>query len=102
VAGWVNIAQPANKNMIAKPQMGAAEELGGAEPEEQAPESGSFFIPADMLPGKSLKKGESVELTVVGVDDEGDYEVKLANAGGGEDWREDLKTTLNAGEGEMS
>ena len=61
-------------------------------PQEQSNE-GSFFIPKDVLGGKSFKKGESVTLTVMGEDEDGDLEVCLPGESGG-DWKDELKTKL--------
>ena len=82
-------------------KQGAADGLA-AENESEAPQSGSFFIPADVI-GQKLSAGDKIELSVIGTDEDGDYEVKLAGAGDAkQDWREDLKDTMSkAGEGEI-
>jgi hypothetical protein len=60
----------------------------------------SFFIPADILGGKTYSAGDKITLEVMGTDQDGDLEVCLPGEGGGAsgDWRSELKSELtNAG-----
>lgn len=52
----------------------------GGEAGEQ--DDGSFYLPQNMLGGKTCKAGDKITLEVVGTDDEGDVEVKLAGVEG--------------------
>ena len=60
---------------------------------EQSSE-GSFFIPKDVLAGKSYKAGDKITLQVMGEDGDGDLEVCMPGAGGG-NWQDELKTKLS-------
>ncbi len=59
--------------------------------------NGTFFIPSDILAGKDYKAGDTITLEVVGTDEDGDTEVKMAGGGSeGEGWQSDLKSSLAA------
>ena len=60
---------------------------------EQSAE-GSFFIPKDVLAGKSYKAGDKITLEVMGEDEDGDVEVCLPGSEGG-NWQDELKTKLS-------
>jgi hypothetical protein len=47
-------------------------------------EQGSFYLPQSFLNGKTCKAGDKITLEVVGTDDEGDVEVKMADYGSGD------------------
>jgi hypothetical protein len=79
-------------------------DAGGGDQSQQPPEetpqheggaaSESFYIPKDMLGGKSYKQGDSITLEVMGEDQDGDLEVCLPNEAGA-DWRSELKSQLS-------
>lgn len=74
-------------------QEGQEQQSGGGE--------GTFFIPKDVCEGMTYKAGDKLELTVVGTDEDGDLEVKMAGGSGegGGDWRDELRTEMADKEG---
>jgi len=58
----------------------------------------TFFLPPDFLGGKKYKKGDTITLSVIGEDEDGDTEVSLAGEGEGDEegWQSDLNKTLSA------
>jgi hypothetical protein len=77
---------------------GAAQALGDESANEQeTPQENSsedsFFIPQDVLGGKTYKQGDKITLEVMGEDQDGDLEVCFPGSEGG-DWRDELKTKL--------
>ena len=90
-------------------QAGGQDGMGGAggdptDPDQDGDNDATFFLPPDFLGGKKYKKGDTISLTVMGEDEDGDTEVCLAGKGGNDDWRDDLKQTMesanqNAGQG---
>jgi len=82
-------------------QTGPATPPGGMEDEGGAAGQ-SFFIPADMLGGKTFKAGDSITIQVVGHDQDGDLEVTMAGGEGaaeGGDWRSELHSELSKTQG---
>jgi hypothetical protein len=75
--------------------LGGGSEEGAGEEGAQAPASNTFFLPKDFLGGKAFKAGDTISLTVVGTDADGDTEVSM---GGGDesDWKTDLRKTMAA------
>jgi hypothetical protein len=59
-------------------------------------DDGSFYLPQNMLGGKTFKAGDKITLEVVGADDEGDVEVKLAADSTSEkpSFADDLKSSM--------
>lgn len=58
--------------------------------------SGTFFLPPDFLSGKTYKKGDTITLTVIGEDQDGDVEVSLAAGGdNSQSMADDLRASLS-------
>ena len=71
-------------------------EMDGEEPSGQD-EGNSFFVPKSALGDHECKPGDKLTFEVVGVDSEGEVEVKFIGADtGSEDGGEDFKMGLKA------
>ena len=60
----------------------AAEDMAEAEVESEATDDGSFFIPSDALSGREFKAGDMLTFEVIGLDSEGDVEVRMSEDAG--------------------
>ena len=80
------------------PDSGYGGSMGGdmGEEKQSGPAGGnSFFIPSDVCEGMDYKPGDTIELQVIGKDEDGDLEVKLASEGKSTDWRDELRSELD-------
>ncbi len=79
-------------------QLGESQESGQSDAaDDNASEkssSDSFFIPKDIVGGKTYKKGDKITLEVMGEDEDGDLEVCVPGANS-TNWRDDLKATMS-------
>jgi len=75
----------------------------GGDQSGQSEGDGSFYLPQNMLGGKTCKPGDKITLEVVGTDDEGDVEVKLVSDSGSSDYgnkgnfADDFRSAMNSG-----
>lgn len=90
-------AAPSDQMPPAAPEGGMEDEGGAA--------GGSFFIPADMLGGKTFQAGDELTIKVIGHDQDGDLEATMVGGGEGEgaaeggDWRSELHSKLSENQG---